>query len=118
ALTTATPAATRVAHLFVASCLEVFNGFRSPVQLRRHLDPVRSAQLLPELARATARNAPVRRRTPRPGLHLRRLRVCEPRPTAIEAAAVLSGTAGRSWAMALRLEQRRGHWLCTDLRVL
>ncbi|WP_216592660.1 Rv3235 family protein [Verrucosispora sioxanthis] len=114
ALTTATPGATRVAHRFVATCLEVFNGFRPPVQLRRQLDPARVAVLLPELARATARGAPTRRRSPR----LRRLRVCEPRPTAIEAAAVLTGAGGRSWAMALRLEQRCGNWFCTDLRVL
>ncbi len=118
ALVTATPAATRVAHRFVASCLEVFNGFRSPVQLRRQLDPTRSAQLLPELARAATRGAPARRRPSRPGLRLRQLRICEPRPAAIEAAAVLGGAAGSSWAMALRLEHRRGNWLCTDLRVL
>jgi hypothetical protein len=118
ALTTATPAATRVAHRFVATCLEVFNGFRPPMQLRRQLDPARVAVLLPELARATAHGAPARRRSARPGVRLRRLRVCEPRPSAIEAAAVLTGAGGRSWAMALRLEQRRGTWLCTDLRVL
>ncbi|MBX7268988.1 hypothetical protein KIF24_25135 [Micromonospora sp. Llam7] len=118
ALATATPAATRVAHRFVATCIEVLNGFRPPVQLRRQLDPARSAQLLPELARATARSVPVRRRSTRPGLRLRRLRVCEPRPAAIEAAAVLTGAGGRSWAMALRLEHRRGTWLCTDLRIL
>ncbi|MEV6690265.1 Rv3235 family protein [Micromonospora sp. NPDC051196] len=118
ALATATPAATRVAHRFVANCIEVFNGFRPPVQLRRQLDPARHAQLLPELARATARAVPARRRTPRPGLRLRRLRVCELHPTAIEAAAVLTGIVDTSWAMALRLEHRRGTWLCTDLRVL
>ncbi|GIJ12941.1 Rv3235 family protein [Micromonospora andamanensis] len=118
ALATATAAATRVAHRFVATCLEVFNGFRPPVQLRRQLDPTRAAVLLPELARATAHAAPPRRRSARPGVRLRRLRVCEPRPTAIEAAAVLTGFGGRSWAMALRLEHRRGSWLCTDLRVL
>ncbi|QKW12374.1 Rv3235 family protein [Verrucosispora sp. NA02020] len=120
ALVTATPAATRVAHRFVATCLEVFNGFRPPVQLRRHLDPARTAHLLPELARAAARGAPAtpRRRSTRPGLRLRRLRVCEPRPAAIEVAVVLTGAAGRTWAMALRLEHRRGTWLCTDLRVL
>ena len=118
ALATATPAATRVAHRFVANCVEVFNGFRPPVQLRRQLDPARCAQLLPELARATARAAPARRRTPRPGLRLRRLRVCELHPAAIEAAAVLTGAVDTSWAMALRLEHRRGTWLCTDLRVL
>ncbi|MDG4793159.1 Rv3235 family protein [Micromonospora sp. WMMD1082] len=118
ALATATPAANRVAHRFVATCLEVLNGFRPPVQLRRQLDPARAAQLLPELARATARGAPARRRSTRAGLRLRQLRVCQPRPAAIEAAAVLTGAAGRSWAMALRLEHRRGNWLCTDLRVL
>ncbi|NLU79454.1 hypothetical protein HCA58_13885 [Micromonospora sp. HNM0581] len=118
ALATATPAATRVAHRFVATCLEVLNGFRPPVQLRHQLDPARIAVLLPELARATHRGAPVRRRSARPGVRLRRLRVCEPRPAAIEAAAVLTGAGGRSWAMALRLEQRRGNWLCTDLRIL
>ncbi|WP_092380790.1 Rv3235 family protein [Micromonospora phaseoli] len=118
ALATATPAATRVAHRFVTTCLEVLNGFRPPVQLRQQLDPARSAVLLPELARATARGAPARRRSTRPGLRLRRLRVCEPHPAAIEAAAVLTGVAGRSWALALRLEHRRGNWLCTDLRVL
>ncbi len=118
ALATATPSATRVAHRFVANCIEVFNGFRPPVQLRRQLDPTRSAQLLPELARATARAVPTRRRTPRPTLRLRRLRVCELHPAAIEAAAVLTGVVDTNWAMALRLEHRRGTWLCTDLRVL
>ncbi|TCB99960.1 hypothetical protein E0H26_05350 [Micromonospora zingiberis] len=118
ALATATPAATRVAHRFVANCIEVFNGFRPPVQLRRQLDPARTAQLLPELARAASRGVPTRRRSPRPGLRLRRLRVCELNPAAIEAAAVLTGAADASWAMALRLEHRRGSWLCTDLRVL
>ncbi|TBL27799.1 hypothetical protein EYA84_28105, partial [Verrucosispora sp. SN26_14.1] len=62
--------------------------------------------------------ATARRRSTRPGLRLRRLRVCEPRPAAIEVAVVLTGAAGRTWAMALRLEHRRGTWLCTDLRVL
>ncbi|MGC5053553.1 Rv3235 family protein [Micromonospora sp. DT48] len=118
ALATATPAATRVAHRFVATCLEVVNGFRPPAQLRRQLDPARLTVLLPELVRATARGAPPRRRSARPGVRLRRLRVCEPRPAAIEAAAVLTGAGGRSWAMALRLEHRRGNWICTDLRVL
>ncbi|MFV2101818.1 Rv3235 family protein [Micromonospora sp. LOL_024] len=118
ALATATPAATRVAHRFVTTCLEVLNGFRPPVQLRQQLDPARSAQLLHELARAAARGVPARRRSTRPGLRLRRLRVCEPHSAAIEAAAVLTGAAGRSWALALRLEYRRGNWLCTDLRVL
>ncbi|RIV34601.1 Rv3235 family protein [Micromonospora radicis] len=135
ALATATPVATQVAHRFVANCLEVFNGFRAPVQLRHQLDPARAALLLPELARATARGGAARatargtaaraaarggsrHRSAHPTLRLRRLRVCELHSTAIEAAAVLTGAAGTSWAMAVRLDHRRGSWLCTDLRVL
>ncbi|MBQ1074667.1 hypothetical protein KBX06_16040 [Micromonospora sp. C31] len=118
ALVTATPEATRAAQRFVRTCLEVFNGYRPPGQLRPLLDPTRAAGLLPELARATARSAPVRRRSTRPAVHLRRLRVCEPRAAAVEVAAVLAGAGGHSWAMALRLEHRRGSWLCTALQVL
>ncbi|MEH0972154.1 Rv3235 family protein [Micromonospora sp. CPCC 205546] len=118
ALVTATPEATRAAHRFVCTCLEVLNGYRPPAQLRPLLDPARAAGLLPELARATARGGPVRRRSTRPAVHLRRLRVCEPRAAAVEVAAVLAGAGGRTWAMALRLEHRRGRWLCTALQVL
>ncbi len=118
ALVTATPEATRAAHRFVATCLEVVNGYRPPHQARPLLDPARAADLLTELARATSRSGPVRRRSTRPVVHLRRLRVCEPRGGAVEAAAVLAGPAGRTWAMALRLENRRGTWLCTALQVL
>ncbi|MEV1142880.1 Rv3235 family protein [Micromonospora sp. NPDC049799] len=118
ALVTATSEATRAAHRFVGTCLEVLNGYRPPGQLRPLLDPAHAADLLPELARATARSGPPRRRSTRPGVHLRRLRVCEPRPAAVEIAAVLAGTGGRTWAMALRLEHRRGTWLCTALQVL
>ncbi|WP_027659322.1 Rv3235 family protein [Salinispora fenicalii] len=117
-LVTATPEATRVAHRFVTTCLEVINGYRPHSQLRRLLDPTRAAELAPELTRATARAGPVRRRSARPGTRLRRLRVCEPRNAVVEAAAVLAGPAGRTWAMAIRLEQRRGTWLCTALNVL
>ncbi|MFI7647088.1 Rv3235 family protein [Micromonospora sp. NPDC049460] len=118
ALVTATPEATRAAHRFVSTCLEVLNGYRPPGQLRPLLDPTRAAGLLPELARATARSGPARRRSTRPAVRLRRLRVCEPRAAAVEAAAVLAGAGGRTWAMALRLEHRRGTWLCTALQVL
>ncbi|MEH1097756.1 Rv3235 family protein [Micromonospora sp. CPCC 205561] len=118
ALVSATAEATRAAHRFVCTCVEVLNGYRPPGQLRPLLDPARAAGLLPELARATARSGPVRRRSTRPTVRLRRLRVCEPRSAVVEAAAVLAGPAGHSWAMALRLEHRRGAWLCTALRVL
>ncbi|MDG4779338.1 Rv3235 family protein [Micromonospora sp. WMMD961] len=112
------PESTRAAHRFVGTCLEVINGYRSPAQLRALLDPPRAGDLLAELARASTRTGAPRRRTTRPAVRLLRLRVCEPREAAVEAAAVLTGTAGQSWAMALRLEHRRGRWLCTALHVL
>ncbi|GAA2709236.1 Rv3235 family protein [Micromonospora olivasterospora] len=118
ALVTATPEATRAAQRFVATCLEILNGYRPLGQIRPMSEPARSADVVQELARAAARTGPVRRRSTRPTVRLRRLRVCEPRPAAVEAAAVLAGTNGRTWAMALRLEHRRGRWLCTTLQVL
>ncbi|MEO3778143.1 Rv3235 family protein [Micromonospora sp. B11E3] len=118
ALVTATPEATRAAQRFVATCLEILNGYRPLGQIRPMSEPARSADVVQELARAAARTGPVRRRSTRPTVRLRRLRVCEPRPAAVEAAAVLAGATGRTWAMALRLEHRRGRWLCTAMQVL
>lgn len=118
ALVTATPEATRAAHRFVRTCLEILNGYRPPGQLRPLSDPGRAADVAAELARAARRTGPVRRRSTRPTVQLRRLRVCEPRAGAVEAAAVLIGSAGATWALALRLEHRRGSWLCTTLQVL
>ncbi|WP_196921226.1 Rv3235 family protein [Micromonospora vinacea] len=112
------PETTRAAHRFVGTCVEVVNGYRSPAQVRALLDPARAGDLLTELARASGRAGTSRRRTGRPLVRLLRLRVCEPREAAVEAAAVLTGAGGRSWAMALRLEHRRGRWLCTALHVL
>ncbi|MFI6779921.1 Rv3235 family protein [Micromonospora sp. NPDC050276] len=112
------PETTRAAHRFVGSCLEVINGYRSPAQVRALLDPARASALLTELARASGRAGASRQRAGRPLVRLLRLRVCEPREAAVEAAAVLTGAGGRSWAMALRLEHRRGRWLCTALHVL
>ncbi|MGC5018342.1 Rv3235 family protein [Micromonospora sp. DT47] len=117
ALTTATPEATRAAHRFVGTCLEILNGYRPPGQIRSLVEPGHSIEVSEQLAKAATRGGPVRRRSTRAALHLRRLRVCEPRAAAVEVAAVLAG-GGRSWAMALRLEQRRGSWLCTVLQVI
>lgn len=114
----ATPEATRAAHRFVGTCLEILNGYRPLGQIRPLSDPSRSTEVVEQLTRAAARTGPVRRRSTRPAVRLRRLRVCEPRASAVEVAAVLSGNAGRSWAMALRLEHRRGRWLCTTIEVL
>ncbi|MBQ0903066.1 Rv3235 family protein [Micromonospora sp. U21] len=112
------PEATRAAHRFVGTCLEVVNGYRSPAQVRPLLDPARATELLTELARASGRAGSPRRRAARPVVRLLRLRVCEPREAAVEAAAVVTGAGGRSWAMAVRLEHRRGRWLCAALHIL
>ncbi|SCF42106.1 hypothetical protein GA0074696_5630 [Micromonospora purpureochromogenes] len=117
ALATATPEAGRAAQRFVATFLEILNGYRPPGQLRSLVEPGRAAEVTEQLARASARTGRHRRRASRPVVHLRRLRVCEPRSAAVEAAAVLGG-AGRTWALAVRLEHRRGGWLCTALQVL
>ncbi|MFF3865639.1 Rv3235 family protein [Micromonospora sp. NPDC001898] len=118
ALVTATPEATRAAQRFVTTCLEILNGYRPLGQIRPMSEPACSADVMTELTRAAARTGPVRRRSTRPTVRLRRLRVCEPRPAAVEAAAVLGSAAGHTWAMALRLEHRRGRWLCTVLQLV
>lgn len=118
ALATATPEATRAAHRFVGTCLEILNGYRPPGQLRPLTDPTRTTMVLEQLAGATARLGPVRRRTTRPMVRLRRLRVCQPQPATIEAAAVLAAPNGRSWAMAVRLERRPPGWICLVLQIL
>ncbi|MFU8849692.1 Rv3235 family protein [Micromonospora sp. SL1-18] len=118
ALATATPEATRAAYRFVRTFLEIVNGYRPPGQLRPHCLADAAARVAAELTRAARRVGPVRRRSARPVLQLRRLRVCEPRAGAAEAAAVFAGAGGASWAIALRLEHRRGSWLCTALDVL
>ncbi|MBB5111752.1 Rv3235 family protein [Micromonospora echinospora] len=118
ALASATPEGARAAHRFVRTFLEIVNGFRPPGQLRPLCLPEAVAPVTAELTRAARRVTPVRRRTARPALLLRRLRVCEPRAGAVEATAVFVGAAGTSWAVALRLERRRGTWLCLVLDVL
>ncbi|NES15293.1 MULTISPECIES: Rv3235 family protein [Micromonospora] len=118
ALATATPEATRAAYRFVRTFLEIVNGYRPPGQLRPLCLPEAATPVANELTRASRRLGPVRRRSTRPALQLRRLRACEPRTGAVEAAAVLAGAGGASWAIALRLEHRRGTWLCTVLDVL
>ncbi|MFI2714388.1 Rv3235 family protein [Micromonospora sp. NPDC018662] len=118
ATATATPEAARAAHRFVRTFLEIVNGFRPPGQLRPLCLPEAAAQVSAELTRAARRVTPVRRRSARPALLLRRLRVCEPRAGAVEATAVFAGVGGTSWAIAVRLERRRGNWFCLVLDVL
>ncbi|WBB72691.1 Rv3235 family protein [Micromonospora sp. WMMD1128] len=114
----ATPEAARAAHRFIRTFLEIVNGFRPPGQLRPLCLPEAVGAVSVELTRAARRVTPVRRRTARPALHLRRLRVCEPRAGAVEATAVFVGVGGASWAVAVRLERHRGNWFCLVLNVL
>ncbi|WBC14148.1 Rv3235 family protein [Micromonospora sp. WMMA1998] len=114
----ARPEAARAAHRFVRTFLEIVNGFRPPGQLRPLCLPEAVSRVSAEVSRAARRVTPVRRRTSRPALHLLRLRVCEPRAGAVEATAVFVGSGGVSWAVALRLEHRRGNWFCLVLDVL
>jgi Family of unknown function (DUF6459) len=101
---------------FLNLCLELFNGFRSPAQMRPLLHIQHAFHIHDELADIARRLSHLRRQ--RPGVKVRRcqLRTCEPRPGVIEVAAVLNDGV-RAWAMCYRLE-RQGIWRCTYLRVL
>lgn len=73
-------------------------------------------------APAAARRASVGRGRDRHDRHPRPVGVlsshlCEPRPGAVEAAVTLV-TAGRTWAMALRLEVHNESWRATTMRLI
>jgi hypothetical protein len=69
-----------------------------------------------ELRRPTPGRPARRDRHPRP-VGVIRLRLCEPRPGAVEAAVLLV-TGERTWAMALRLELHQQSWCATTLRLI
>lgn len=127
ALATASAEARQAAHRFLGTCLEIFNGYRPAAHVRPLAGGAEAMVITDHLVATTRRLADRRLRRPGgrpPGpataadlLRLRRLRVCEPRPGIAEAAAVLTA-GGRCWAMAFRLERRRGNWLGTVARVL
>ncbi|MEV4413405.1 Rv3235 family protein [Catellatospora sp. NPDC049609] len=117
----ASPECHTAAHRFLNLCLELFNGFRSPSQLRPLLRVTEAHDVLEELSRALRRLAAQHRAappgTPRTPVRRRQLRTCEPRPGVAEVAAVLSN--GRTtWSMAYRLERDGTTWRCTALTVL
>ncbi|MDW5329907.1 Rv3235 family protein [Plantactinospora sp. KLBMP9567] len=114
----ATPEAKRAAKRFLDTCLEIVNGYRPAWHVRALASPPDAAAMVAQLASATSRVCG--RRRPGQPVHtvrLRRLRVCEPRPGVVEAAAVV-GVAGRTWAMAFRIERRRGSWVGTAVALL
>ncbi|MGX7670230.1 Rv3235 family protein [Plantactinospora sp. DSM 117369] len=114
----ATPEAKQAAKRFLDTCLEIVNGYRPAWHLRALASPPDAAGMVAQLASATSRVSG-RRRPGQPvrTVRLRRLRVCEPRPGVVEAAAVV-GVAGRTWAMAFRIERRRGSWVGTAVALL
>jgi hypothetical protein len=113
----ADPAARQAARRFLVGCLEVLNGYRPLAHLRPLVNPADLDTVLPQLTAGVERLGRARRAGKRPPVQLRVVRVCEPRPGAVEAAAVL-GDAGRTWALAFRLERRQGRWFGTAVRVL
>jgi len=111
---------------FISSCVEVLNGYRPAAHLRRLAQPREAATVVAQGVTAAHRVAQERRR-PGPGTppRLRRpapvavvkVSLCEPRPGAVEAAAVLM-IGDRTWAMAIRLELHGDAWLATVMRLL
>lgn len=114
---------------FVGMCVEVLNGYRPGAHLRRLSAPKEALEVVAQGVAGARRVAELRRAADRPGGRRERragpgpvavlnLRLCEPRPGAVEAAVLLV-TGERTWAMALRLElQPDETWAATVLRLI
>lgn len=116
----ASPATTTAAARFVNTCLEILNGYRAVSHVRVVAHPLAAQSVLSEMTRAVRRL----RRAARGGdqlVKLRTMRTCEPRPRVAEVAVVVGRGAGPgrdTWALAFRLEQTHGRWLCTAAAML
>ncbi|WP_306206136.1 Rv3235 family protein [Actinoplanes sp. RD1] len=104
---------------FVGACLEVINGYRPAAHLRQLTLPADASTVVAAgqaaAQRVSAARSVSRSRSSRGGptrAAVGQLNICEPRPGAVEAVAVLA-TRDRSWALALRLEQHNKSWLAT-----
>jgi hypothetical protein len=117
----ASPESRSAAVQFVHSCLEILNGYRPATHMRSLSTPGSSLAVTEALALGTRRlgrvlRGPVGAR-PVHLAKLKRMRVCEPRTGVAEVAAVI-GTNDQGWAVAFRIEQHRGTWLCSAVHVL
>lgn len=126
AVTGASAEAKAAVRRFVSTCVEVLNGYRPAAHLRRLSQPREAATVVAQgLAGARrvteARQARTGGRAPRPRrpapAAVVRLRLCEPREGAVEAAAILL-IGDRTHAMALRLERHDTTWQATALRLI
>ena len=115
ALAGASPACEAAAQGFLKVCLELFNGFRSTRQIWPLLHVQHALPVLDELARIQRYAVDLRRQDTRARLSRRGHRICEPRPGAAEAAAVLCD-GSRVWALCYRLETQDRVWRCTFLK--
>jgi hypothetical protein len=117
----ASPEARSAARRFTRACLEVLNGYRPAAHVRSLAQPSTAHTLIDQLVDALRRMpgtpAAPRRHAQSELVKLRRLRVSEPTPGIVEAAAAL-GTDSRTWAMAFRLEHKSTTWLGTVLQVI
>jgi hypothetical protein len=111
---------------FVRSCVEVLNGYRPAAHMRRLAVPTEAAAIVAQLMATAHRVTEMRRRLQSPTkrtsqralpVAVVRLRLCEPRPGAVEAAFALV-LGDRTWAMALRMEQHHQAWSATTLRLV
>ena len=101
---------------FVTACVEVLNGYRPVGHLRALTTPYDYTSVTSQLTRRAVRlRMPGGRGTER--VRMRRVLTCELRTGVAEATAVLDN-GKTSWAIALRIERRRGPWLCTLLEVI
>ena len=125
-VTGTSPEAKLAVRRFVATCVEVLNGYRPAAHLRRLSQPREAAAVVAQAvvgARrvAEARQARTAGRSPRPRRPVPaavvRLRLCEPREGAVEGAAVLV-IGDRTHAMAFRLELHEETWQATTLRLI
>jgi hypothetical protein len=121
----ASPDAKLAVHRFVRMCVEVLNGHRPPAQLRHLSAPAGAAGVVAQARAGARRVADLRRasqhgRRPAkrpPPVAVIQLRLCEPRPGAVEAAVALV-MGERTWAMALRMELHHDAWSATILRLI